>query len=1503
MNLALVAKMDPSSSPKSMFGTKKKAPESAELEAAHHNPKEDTSKKNLMAEFQKVLFLIQERQEDYAMTLKNAKDYMNKQIKKDRVGAAGGDDFTKTVPVEHEMTAANLDESMQRVTHNTKGVIQTFYDANMFGVSLSSNSSDKRAAYSLDKMRAAIFDVEYLVRNFFGETIYNYKLDATLKVDGCQFSTVFFIPEKLRLNQKKIRLAGLQQELQKLIRGDPMIKEIDIQQETEKHKKYLPFETVQKDNNNFYDDFKYETVNEIGSTSLIITKTNNEAASSSPSDHCTLICPDITNFQLRLIDSVSAFKMADAEYWKAPEASNPFDYFRVYCSENSRNFMVKCLKLQALKKTWNYIFYMLDEYKIYSNHLYHKQKSTNLLLMHDYFLTPAPTGGYTSMYFIYDDYTCTLRDIMNYKKANRQPFEPAEFVRMFLDVMKGVSTLHKLGIVHRNLKPENILYSEKKKLFMVSDLSLAVVCNKEDTLLNCSDLVGTPFYMAIDVFSDLSIEGNRIKFVYDPYKADVYAIGIMMVECCWVNMEIADSNFPSANLVFQQKELNKLEDLLEICETKHKLQTILQEIIRSKENTLLNHNPGKGKNQGGQKPAEKENLKALLENLIFEDSTARPDIYQAKMNLSKLYGQLMSSRGDVSFGWTDLVHNDLVSYGEGLDPDELTRLFKQSSFLKDINMYQKANELDIKIEAKWTQDTQVARQQEYIQFVTSRITNLEKLGRLDDCIQIITEQLQLCKSKLKGLQGDVKYSDYSTLAVQCLIVKGNIMFQRNDVEEFLKTIEECSNYLKKHSKTISRSRENSIAHDQVRLRQNYQEFVMSYYLQNDEECIEKIKSYLLYLKRILKDMQIDPQLVAGSYLVLNSLYRSELEDKAKLEERSKMLKEFEERLSPSIKNNSEILPMIYLFQVYHLCKMGRSRIIEAVEYTNKIAKAVTGNFDDRIAYQMLVKIGATMSSVKSDSDLDIKKLLNLSAMYYEIEGESELTMEVIFFFMNYLLDKYGRCEELKNMIIYEVARHKKLNTAGEGEPIAKQDPQMSQVRMKLQLINLFKKDLQYEKALMCYYTMKPSIAVIEKYCKDHMKIYHLLQLEGLIKFEQGMYFDARKLFEKIRNKIKDAKTSKQIKHDLLYAKILNSNLYWLAKCHLKLRTFEEGISVARELLALCKEKELGEENKLNNYMVVVRMVMSLPCGFSEDISIAEPIRVLQTATDFVQTSNPMKKVEVWYFMAYHFYMKLKKYDRALRFMEKIAARSISTIFPKETTKSYQVDTFIFFHRKYIQFYLKNWELMKNETDPAKAKSIQQTAEGMIRYCQKIVLILSETKIKTDKVNVLKCLITVSKAYLSLGMIDEALANLSKADVILHSVEVSGKFLMQTNVDYMYARIHLNQGHQLHAYNIAKQVVVEYQTFYGGKGYMTDRVYRFMLKACPETAEERDCYEDTKDEEDFVHLLQGNDELKKILGEPELELSGVVSSSKKEGTNYNDFGIGVDFAFPNPEPDD
>ncbi|KAK8880630.1 hypothetical protein M9Y10_003313 [Tritrichomonas musculus] len=96
-----------------------------------------------------------------------------------------------------------------------------------------------------------------------------------------------------------------------------------------------------------------------------------------------------------------------------------------------------------------------------------------------------------------------------------------------LGISHGMSYMHSKNIVHRNLKPSNILVDDH--LYpIISDFRLVELCSKEEEM---DEIMGTPLYMApeivknekygpsVDVFS-FSILAYEIVTGNEPYKED-----------------------------------------------------------------------------------------------------------------------------------------------------------------------------------------------------------------------------------------------------------------------------------------------------------------------------------------------------------------------------------------------------------------------------------------------------------------------------------------------------------------------------------------------------------------------------------------------------------------------------------------------------------------------------------------------------------------------------------------------------------------------------------------------------------------------------------------------------------------------------------------------------------------------------------------------------------------------------------------------------------------------
>jgi serine/threonine-protein kinase len=108
----------------------------------------------------------------------------------------------------------------------------------------------------------------------------------------------------------------------------------------------------------------------------------------------------------------------------------------------------------------------------------------------------------------------TLQDVLD----RDAPLPPAEAVAIVQTVLQGLAHAHRGGVVHRDVKPSNILF-DGNGLVKVTDFGIAKAGFAED-LTTTGNLMGTARYLAPE-----QVEGGSIDA-----RADLYATGIVLYE-------------------------------------------------------------------------------------------------------------------------------------------------------------------------------------------------------------------------------------------------------------------------------------------------------------------------------------------------------------------------------------------------------------------------------------------------------------------------------------------------------------------------------------------------------------------------------------------------------------------------------------------------------------------------------------------------------------------------------------------------------------------------------------------------------------------------------------------------------------------------------------------------------------------------------------------------------------------------------------------------------------
>ena len=125
----------------------------------------------------------------------------------------------------------------------------------------------------------------------------------------------------------------------------------------------------------------------------------------------------------------------------------------------------------------------------------------------------------------------TLRTLLDHRRR----LEPRDAITVAVEVAEALATAHRSGLVHRDVKPANVLLSEDGRV-LVADFGIAKASEDADATRELN-LVGTAKYLAPE-----QVDGRPVD-----YRADLYALGIVVYEMlCGRPPFVADSDAATA---------------------------------------------------------------------------------------------------------------------------------------------------------------------------------------------------------------------------------------------------------------------------------------------------------------------------------------------------------------------------------------------------------------------------------------------------------------------------------------------------------------------------------------------------------------------------------------------------------------------------------------------------------------------------------------------------------------------------------------------------------------------------------------------------------------------------------------------------------------------------------------------------------------------------------------------------------------------------------------------
>lgn len=162
-------------------------------------------------------------------------------------------------------------------------------------------------------------------------------------------------------------------------------------------------------------------------------------------------------------------------------------------------------------------------------------------------------------------------------EVHKRPLREEEIAAICDGVLQGLSYLHSLGRIHRDVKAGNILLTENGTVKLADFGSASIKCP-------ANSFVGTPYWMAPEVILAMD-EGQ-----YDG-KVDVWSLGITCIELAERKPPYFNMNAMSALYHIAQNDTPTLQSIEWSDAFKHFVESCLQKqpINRPTSGQLLNH--------------------------------------------------------------------------------------------------------------------------------------------------------------------------------------------------------------------------------------------------------------------------------------------------------------------------------------------------------------------------------------------------------------------------------------------------------------------------------------------------------------------------------------------------------------------------------------------------------------------------------------------------------------------------------------------------------------------------------------------------------------------------------------------------------------------------------------------------------------------------------------------------------------------------------------------------
>lgn len=282
--------------------------------------------------------------------------------------------------------------------------------------------------------------------------------------------------------------------------------------------------------------------------------------------------------------------------------------YLAYDQIDERNVSLKILKKENI-----------DDRKVKK---FKKEAETLALLDDENIVKIYDVGQDDNLHYIAAEYIdgMTLKDYIR----TCSPIPVEEIVKLSQQILHGVKHAHERGVVHKDLKTQNILLDEHKNV-KITDFGIADIMDEDVT--RTQSLMGTPQYIAPEILNRESLTAQ----------SDLYSVGIVMYEMCVMQVPfvgekaayimIKQMSQPLPSIIAQRADIPQSLENVIIKATAKKLNNRYQNAKEMIDD--LNHVFDADKMD--------EQPLVLAEDLVKQDEIEKTiDIGQEKIDLSNL---------------------------------------------------------------------------------------------------------------------------------------------------------------------------------------------------------------------------------------------------------------------------------------------------------------------------------------------------------------------------------------------------------------------------------------------------------------------------------------------------------------------------------------------------------------------------------------------------------------------------------------------------------------------------------------------------------------------------------------------------------------------------------------------------------------------------------------------------------------------------------------------------